>query len=180
MCSLQHTHQMARAAAARLLPALLIAPACTAQMDWLHVRPVDLDAAPNATRRFVIADDTGREVTLRGVCLEQEERSFPPYQRPIDPALYANGSCPVNLAGYQEPPVCEVAAGRGKYAADVSYGSQNDLAQVRQPGRRRDAGHCRDAGAVRRVRVRPRARRTRALTPPPPSPSRPRRSGTWA
>lgn len=107
-----------------------------APLPWLHVRPVDLEAAPNATRRFVFSDEYGREVTLRGACVENEERNFPGNhtQRPQDPAAYADGACPENYGSYEEPPICEVDAGRGRYNASFGPQSRNDYAQLRALG----------------------------------------------
>lgn len=109
-------------------------------LPWLAVRPVDRDANPTSFRDHVIVDEFGRELTLRGACFEAEERNFdaPHRQRPIDPAQYSNGSCPVNYAGnnagFQEPPICEIDAGKGRWAANVSDFGQNDFAQARALG----------------------------------------------
>lgn len=106
----------------------------SAVLPWLTVRPVDLEAFPASPRHFVIADEFGRELTLRGACVEMEERSFPPWQRSTDPADYTDGRCPDNVNGFQEPPICGVDAGKGKYAADISACGQNDFAQARALG----------------------------------------------
>lgn len=124
---------MARALAV-LYPLALAFSVVDAALPWLTVRPVDLEAAPLSARRFVIADEFGRELTLRGACVEAEERSFPPYQRSTLAADYANGSCPDNVNGYQEPPICGVDAGKGKWAADISACGRNDFAQARALG----------------------------------------------
>jgi endoglycosylceramidase len=113
---------------------LLLAPTCIAQLPWLTVREVDLAAHPNATRRFLIADEFGRELTLRGACVESEERSFPPYQRSVNPADYDGGACPSNVNGFSEPPICGTDAGKGKWAADASDLGRNDFAQARALG----------------------------------------------
>jgi hypothetical protein len=109
-------------------------------MPWIGVREVDRALNPLAARRLVLADEFGREVTLRGANLEHEERNLPPSppgsgptQRPIDPAAYL-GLCPNNTNGFQEPPICGVDAGRGKYNISGNFASRNDLAQVRAYG----------------------------------------------
>ena len=108
-------------------------------LPWLTVRAVDREANPGSFRDHVIADEFGRELTLRGACFEAEERNFdePHRQRPIDPVQY-NGTCPDNWAGnndgFQEPPICEVDAGKGRWAANTSDESQNDFAQARALG----------------------------------------------
>ena len=119
--------------------ALALAHASAAALHWLSVVPAPPSTAPlaNDTRAFLIVDESNREVQLRGVNLEAEERSLPPpagKQRPINAIFYANGSCPENLADYSEPPVCEVEAGAGKWAQDTSFASRNDLAQIRALG----------------------------------------------
>ena len=105
-----------------------------AALPWLTVRAVDKRLAPASLRDYVLADEFGREVTLRGACFEAEERSFPPWQRPTAPAAYAPGHCPDNNGNYQEPPICGVAAGAGKWAQDTSPLSRNDFAQARALG----------------------------------------------
>lgn len=114
--------------------------AATDPLPFLTVRAVDRAANPLSARDHVIADEFGRELTLRGTCVEGEERNpdEPGRRRPIDPAAY-NGTCPDNRAGmtdigYQEPPICEVDAGKGKWAANVSDVSMNDFAQARALG----------------------------------------------
>lgn len=118
----------------RVLLLLTLSRLCASQLPWLTTRAVDAAAHPNSTRAFVIADEFGREVTLRGACVESEERSFPPFQRSIDPTAYAGGQCPENLNGFQEPPICGVDAGKGKWNADTSDGGRNDFAQARALG----------------------------------------------
>ena len=118
----------------RKLLLLAAASQSASTLPWLQVRPVDLAAHPASPSHYVIADEFNRQLTLRGVCVEGEERSFPPYQRPTDRPAYADGACPANLNGYSEPPICGVDAGKGKYAADTSDGGRNDFAQVRALG----------------------------------------------
>ena len=108
-------------------------------MPWIGVRAVDASLNPASQRRFVLADEFGREVTLRGANLENEERNLPstdgsPTQRSIDPADYADGACPTNYNGYQEPPICGVDAGKGKFNISGRWDSRNDLAQAREYG----------------------------------------------
>lgn len=109
------------------------------QLPWLHVRPVDLSAFPGSTRRHVLADDAGREVTLRGACVEAEVRNFAttnasqPKRRSINVSDY-EGVCPDNYQSYQEPPICQVDAGKGRYNASSADLSHNDYAQVRALG----------------------------------------------
>ena len=109
-------------------------------MPWISVRAVDRALNPAASRRFVLADEFGREVALRGANLESEERNLPPAagdgptQRSVDPADYAGGRCPDNTNGYQEPPICGVDAGRGKFNISGAWDSRNDLAQAREYG----------------------------------------------
>ena len=116
------------------------APTVPPAMPWIQVRAVDRALNPAARRRFVLADEFGREVTLRGANLEFEERNLPPgpgdgpTQRPIDPQAYADGRCPNNTNGFQEPPICGVDAGSGKYNASGAWDSRNDLAQARAYG----------------------------------------------
>lgn len=103
-------------------------------LPWLLVRPVDKLENAASSRDFIIADEFGREVCLRGACFENEERNFPPWQRSVNASDYANGSCISNYQNYQEPPICEVDFGKGKYAANTSDLGQNDFAQARALG----------------------------------------------
>ncbi len=77
---------MPRLGAAAWLVLLHAVPLCLAALPWLTVRPVDLEANPASLRRHVLADEFGRELTLRGACFESEERNLPGAQRPVDPA----------------------------------------------------------------------------------------------
>ena len=43
-------------------------------LPWLKVRAIDKTLNPNSLRDFVICDEYGREVTLRGACIEAEQR----------------------------------------------------------------------------------------------------------
>ncbi len=119
-----------------LLLLLLPTSFAAAALPWLQVRPVDLTANPNSTRLFLIADEYGREVTLRGACVENESRNLPGNNtmRPQDPAAFADGLCPANYNTYEEPPICEVDAGKGKYNQSSADLSQNDFAQIRALG----------------------------------------------
>lgn len=121
-------------AAAAPAPALAAAPQLS--LPWLSVRAVDASLAPGSARRFVIADEYGRELTLRGACVETEERNLAGVhtQRSVDPADYTRGRCPDNFQGYQQPPVCGVDAGAGRFLVDASDGGRNDFAQARALG----------------------------------------------
>ena len=108
-----------------------------AALPWLRVVASGSNPLSNATTAFRIVDDRGREVTLHGANVENEERSLSPptgVQRPVDPAAYADGACPLNDGGYQEPPICEVGAGAGKFAINATDLSLNDFAQLRALG----------------------------------------------
>ena len=118
----------------RLLLFALLVGLCAGSLPWLRVRPIDKALYPASPRDYVIADEWGREVTLRGACVESEERNFPPWQRPTDPAAYANGRCPNNTGEYQEPPICGVEAGNGKFNQSTADLSLNDFAQARALG----------------------------------------------
>jgi len=131
----------ASAVAAATAAAAAAAPPPSPPLPWIGVRAVNRTLNPRAARRLVLADEFGREVTLRGANLEHEERNLPPSppgsgptQRPIDPAAYAEGRCPNNTNGYQEPPICGVDAGRGKFNISGDFASRNDLAQARAYG----------------------------------------------
>jgi len=113
-------------------------------LPWLSVRPVDKIANPLSHRDFVIVDEFSRELTLRGACLEAEERDVAPSDRPIDPNVYVNGSCPSNLIGknattgsgygYEEPPICDVDYGKGRFMANDTDEGLNDFASARALG----------------------------------------------
>ena len=122
----------------RYLMIAAVASAAYAALPWLRVAPaVGADPLSNATTAWRLVDERGFEVALHGTNVENEERSLPPpagVQRPYDTRAYANGSCPGNLGGFQEPPICEVDAGKGKFAQDASDGSRNDWAQMRAAG----------------------------------------------
>jgi len=106
---------------------------CTA-LPRLSVRHVDLSAAPRSARRHIIADEAGREVTLRGVNFFLPSLTTLPQQVPIAPGAYAGGACPPNRVFYPSPPLCEVDAGRGRYGTNTSALSQNDVSQARLAG----------------------------------------------
>lgn len=116
----------------------------TTSLPWLSVRPVDKVANPSSHRDFVIVDEFGRELTLRGACLEAEERDVSPSDRPTDPNVYANGACPPNQIGknattgsgygYEEPPICGVDFGKGRFMANDTDEGLNDFASARALG----------------------------------------------
>lgn len=81
-----------------------------------------------------IADEYQRQVILRGVDVETEQRNIPADQdRPTNPSLY-DGQCPSNNNVYQEPPTCEVDYGKGMYNISDEWDSHNDFAQIRKWG----------------------------------------------
>lgn len=129
---------VARASLRALLACLALpwsALAAAPSLPWLSVRAVDASLAPGSARAFVIVDEYGRELTLRGACVESEERNLPGVhaQRSTDPADYEK-KCPDNYQGYSEPPICGVGAGAGRYLVDASDGGLNDFAQARALG----------------------------------------------
>lgn len=65
-----------RALRACLCIILSLAPRAVESDDlpWLSVRPVNKSLNPASLRDFVICDEYGREVTLRGACIEAEQR----------------------------------------------------------------------------------------------------------
>ncbi|HEY1420768.1 MAG TPA: cellulase family glycosylhydrolase [Candidatus Dormibacteraeota bacterium] len=77
-------------------------------LPWLHV------AHPSTSTPY-IADDQGRMVLLHGAIpagmidfwtgTNQSQPDVPPVY-PIDPAAYANGSCPANSQSSRYPPLC--------------------------------------------------------------------------
>jgi hypothetical protein len=124
-----------------LFVSLLLQPVFSqniSSLPWLSVRAVDKTANPLSHRDYVIVDEFSRELTLRGACLESEERDTAPFDRPIDPNVYANGSCPENLIGndgsYEEPPICGVDAGKGRFQANDTDIGLNDFASARSLG----------------------------------------------
>jgi hypothetical protein len=78
-------------------------PAAPGALQWLHV------AHPSGGTPY-IADEQDRVVLLHGVIpaslLEFGPGTSPAY--PIDPAAYAQGLCPPNVASSTYPPLCEV------------------------------------------------------------------------
>jgi endoglycosylceramidase len=106
------------------------------RLPWLHV-------AHPAGQRPVITDSAGRTVMLRGANLRGLEDDFYPVpgggepgtqpQYPVDPAAY-DGTCPPARPGAGEPPTCEVYAGRPEYQQPSSFGSGDDLAEIRAQG----------------------------------------------
>ena len=119
------------------LSLLVVTWTAHAALSRLKVVPVAYTPNNNATRAYRIVDADGREVVLRGSNLEFEERNLAPpngMQRPVNASAYAGGACPTNLADYQEPPICEVEAGKGKWAQNSTDLSRNDIAQMRAVG----------------------------------------------
>ncbi len=121
-----------------LLPlALACAPAAKTftppdDMPFLHV-------VHNAGQLPYIADAYGRQVILRGVNSEgledeawRSDANTKPMFYPTDPAAYL-GKCPAN-SNEVAAPLCEVDAGKGRYAQSSAVTSQNDFAQMRQRG----------------------------------------------
>jgi len=82
--------------------------------------------------RNVILDAAGRERVFRGVNVGVE--FWRGDQRPSDPAHYEDGRCPSAAGSINQPPVCGVDAGRGKWNQSTSFASKNDLAQMRALG----------------------------------------------
>lgn len=82
--------------------------------------------------RSVIVDSSGREVVFRGVNIGAEK--WRNDHRPWDPELYENGLCPTAETSYNQPPVCGVDYGKGKWDQNTEYDSRNDLAQIRAAG----------------------------------------------
>ena len=80
-----------------LLLVVVLLPRPAATLGWLTVAPVPSPqplppSANDTTRGFLILDAQGREIVIRGVNLEFEERNLPPpngLQRPINASLYA-------------------------------------------------------------------------------------------
>ena len=113
---------------------LALTLSCISALPWLDVCRVDKSLHPASARDYVLCDEFKREVTLRGACVESEERSLPPWQRSTSASDYEAGACPDNNGNYQEPPICGVQAGAGKFNQDTSALSRNDFAQVRALG----------------------------------------------
>lgn len=81
--------------------------------------------------RYVIVDDQGREIILRGINLEHEDRETADYKRSQNPQDYAN-ACPENNPNYQEPPICEVDFGRlPPNQRSRDWSSKNDISQMK-------------------------------------------------
>ena len=81
---------------------------------------------------YVLVDEDNRQRVLRGVNLGVEWWS--PHGRPIDPELCTRGHCPKNNNTWNQPPLCEVDAGNGKYNQSSKWNSRNDFAQIRAAG----------------------------------------------
>ena len=104
-------------------------------LPWLHV-----EQRPGA--RPEIVDSNSRTVILRGVNvtgLEDDAYTLTkggnwskPFW-PTDPAAYRR-RCPRNSHLIVDPPLCEVDAGRGRYAQSADPDSHNDFAQMRALG----------------------------------------------
>jgi endoglycosylceramidase len=54
--------------------------------------------------------------------------------RPWKPDAYENGQCPTAETSVNQPPVCGVEAGKGKWNQSTTFDSRNDLAQMRALG----------------------------------------------
>ena len=93
-------------------------------MPWLRV-----DHSHGSPRRLI--DEHGRERILRGVNIGVEQ--WGSIGRPYDPAAY-EARCPPNSRDYNQPPICGVEAGRGKYNQSTRWDSNNDFAQIRAVG----------------------------------------------
>ncbi len=125
-----------------LLPVFILAVACAQASPQAFVPPDDqpfLHVERVAGQVPWIADPYGRTVLLRGANSEGLEdeawRSDPrgvAMINPVDPAAYV-GKCPPN-SNEVAPPLCEVEAGKGRYAQSSAYDAQNDFAQMRQRG----------------------------------------------
>ena len=109
------------------------APAAPADVSWIHVEHPSDGTLP------YFADAAGREVILRGVNSEgledeawRSDAANPRMYYPTDPTAYA-GRCPAN-SNEVAAPLCEVDAGKGRYAQPYADQSQNDFAQMRHFG----------------------------------------------
>jgi len=107
-------------------------PAPAGDLSWIHV-------AHPAGRRAYLADQVGREVFLAGTNVtgaytnhqdQYDAPGAPP--RPDDPTLF-DGVCPANDNHWQDPPVCQVDAGKGKWTSSAPN-SENDFSQMRALG----------------------------------------------
>ena len=107
---------------------LALSAAADGGIDWIRV---DHSRGPNARRPLV--DSHGRQRVLRGVNIGIE--AWRENDRPYDPQKY-NGECPPNnvTPSYNQPPICGIDAGLGKYNQSVSFDSLNDLAEIRATG----------------------------------------------
>lgn len=93
------------------------------------VPPYSVD---HSQSRPSIVDADGRQVVFRGVNVGVEQ--WRGDHRPNDPALYADGKCPSAAGSGNQPPVCGVEAGKGKWNQSTTFDSKNDLAQMRALG----------------------------------------------
>ena len=107
-------------------PIFLLIGLSTVSSGFLHVTRIE------DGNHYVLVDEQNRQRILRGVNLGVEWWS--PHGRPIDPKLYTKGRCPKNNNTWQQPPVCEVDAGSGKYNQSSKWNSRNDFAQIRAAG----------------------------------------------
>ena len=105
--------------------------ACIILPSLAILLPLRVGPALSNGRRPLV-DTSAREVQLRGTCLESESRSG--HQRSHQPQDYANGSCPDNFGGFQEPPICGVSSGQPMYSQSGGWASRNDFAQAREAG----------------------------------------------
>ena len=127
----------------RLAPALALVLAVACSEAAQPAKPYDdqpfLHVEHPAGKLAYIADPAGRQVILRGVNSEgledegwRSKGDAPAMYYPTDPAAY-KGKCPDN-SNEVAAPLCEVDAGKGRYAQNATYDSQNDFAQMRAHG----------------------------------------------
>lgn len=99
---------------------------------WVHV-----ERAPD--RRPYLADESGRELLLRGTNTTGIYQNYDDVwhdpdvpAKPVDPDAYV-GDCPENVGSWSNPPLCQVNAGQGTWVR-ADEASRNDLAQMRLLG----------------------------------------------
>ena len=124
------------------LPFLALTMACSTPAAKTFTPPEDmpfLHVVHVAGQLPYIADTYGRQLVLRGVNSEgledeawRSDALQKPMYYPVDPDAYL-GKCPAN-SNEVAAPLCEVDAGKGRYAQSSAVNSQNDFAQMRQRG----------------------------------------------